>query len=231
MKSSNKKKKIPNLNEIPLIRGLPKELFAQIKSNAKINNYKKGDIISYEGKMCGRILFVRSGRIKISCAAPNGKEQILEVLGPGDTCACNTGQAAWQCSSSSQALTDCSVWILPRRYFMQYIHSNSKFAHSLNEVFAERLRKLSSLIRDVSLDGPQKRLAKFLVDMAQSDSSRQEDGLTYLDFTHEEISQRLGFVRETVTRHLQQFKRRGLIDIKPRRLIIFDEVGLKNICS
>lgn len=219
-----------DLNDIPLLRNLPKKQLDKLKELVREKSFKKGDILSYEGNMCGRILLVRSGRIKISRTALNGREQILEVLGPGNTCACNTGESIWQCSSSAQAMTNCSVWILPRKYFAQFVDSNSQLSRALNQHFAERLRKLSSLIHDVALDAPQSRLAKFLVNMHNSnESAKHEDGTVYLKFTHEEISQRLGLVRETITRHLQQLKRRKLIDIKARRIVILDEPGLKKL--
>lgn len=219
-----------DLNDIPLLRNLPKKQLDKLKEHVREKTFRKGDILSYEGNMCGRILLVRSGRIKISRTASNGREQILEVLGPGDTCVCNTGENVWQCSSSAQAMTNCNVWVLPRKYFAQLVDSDSQLSRSLNQLFAERLRKLSSLVHDVALDAPQNRLAKFLVNMLNSNEcAKHEDGTTYLKFTHEEISQRLGLVRETVTRHLQQLKRKKLIDIRARRIVILDEPGLKKL--
>ena len=171
-----------------------------------------------------------SGQVKIFRSSSLGKEQILEVLNPGDTCACNPGTENWSCSSSAQALTPCRVWFLSRREYTQLVKTNHKLSHHLSRIFAERLCRFCSLIEDISVDDPDKKLAKFILDMCESQTSTStEDGYLCLLFTHEDISQRLGLVRETVTRHLSKLKRLHLIDTKPSRILVLNKAGLQKI--
>jgi len=150
------------LNDISLFRDLLTEERNAIGQCLREETFKKGEILFSEGAFCERILIVQSGRVKIFRLSSSGREQILEALVPGDTCACNPGQAHWSCSSSAQALTDCTVWTLSRFNYVQMIKSNSRMAHTLNRIFAERLCRFSSLIETVSVDDPQKRLIKFI---------------------------------------------------------------------
>ncbi len=220
------------LSRVPLFRGFNSSQLDLIQDSIREKSYQKGDILFFDGKPCEQIVIIRSGRVKVFRTASSGREQILEVLNPGDTCACNPGVAVWCCSSSSQALTDCSVWILPREKYSQMVRSNSQLAHSLNELFANRLRKFSSLIEEVSLDDPKRRLVKFILDVSAPNSNSTGNAKSLdLPFTHEEIAQRLGLVRETVSRHLQQLKRSKLIDLKARKIVILDKLGLKKIIS
>lgn len=220
------------LSRVPLFRGLNIAQLNTIQKSIREKYFQKDEILFLDGKPCEQIVIIRSGRVKVFRAVPTGREQILEVLNPGDTCACNLGVATWCCSSTSQALTDCSVWLLPREKYRQMININSQLAYSLNDIFANRLLKFGSLIEKVSLDDPKRRLVKFILDLSVLDANTtKRDTSAQVIYTHDEIAQHLGLVRETVSRHLQQLKRAKLIDCRARRIIILDQQGLKDMLS
>ncbi len=221
-----------SLSQVPLFRGLNAFELKMIQGVIREKFFEKGDILLFDGKPCDQIVIVRSGRIKVFRTAATGREQILEILNPGDTCACNPGAAAWCCSSNSQALTDCGVWIFPRDKYNQMVKSNPQLSQSLNKIFAARLQKFSSLIEEVSLDDPKRRLVKLILDSLTMENNfvKRED-ISEILLTHEEIAQRLGLVRETITRHLQQLKRADLIDLQPRRIVVRDRQGLQALVT
>ncbi len=165
-------------------------------------------MLTFEGKACERIFIVQSGRVKVFRTASSGREQILEILNPGESCACNPGTNAWSCSTAAQALTTCSVWFLSRDDYVRLVKTNSNLTHTLNRLFAERLCRFSNLIEEVSLNDAKKRLVKFLLDMLNETPSDEENPDTlFISFTREEIAQRIGSARETVARYLHDLKR------------------------
>ena len=203
-----------------------------LKKVLKEKKFRKGEMLFGESQSCENIIIVKSGRVKIFRLSSAGQEQILEVLLPGDTCACNPGNPAWACSSSAQALSDCSVWTLARGHYVQMVKSNSHLMQSLTAIFAKRLCKFCSLIEQVSLDSPQQRVVKFLLDMLNSEECNSvQEFCIYLPFTHEEIASRLGLARETVTRQLAKLKKSKLIQINARQITIRDLKGLKEILA
>jgi CRP/FNR family transcriptional regulator len=225
--NSARNNKASQLKDISLFRDLSINDRNTVAQCLREANFKKGDILFSEGMTCERIFIVQSGRVKIFRLSSAGREQILEVFGPGDTCACNPGAAHWSCSSSAQALTNCRVWILSRRQYVQMVQSNSRMAHTLNRIFAERLCRFSSLIEKVSLDDPRQRLIKFILETANhQECQRSKENCTYLTMTQEEIAQRLGVTRVTVARHLQQLKELKLISYQAHSITILDNEGL-----
>ena len=162
----------------------------------------------------------------------SGREQILEMLGPGDTCACNPGSAEWFCNATAQAVTPAKVWLLSRDQYVRMVQNNSRVSQVLNRIFAEKLRCYSSLIEEVSLKDTQKRLVKFILDMLAHKAKtllKVKKDVLFIPFTREELAQRLGAARETVARHLHQLKRAKLIDIKPHQIIILNQQGLEKL--
>jgi CRP/FNR family transcriptional regulator len=225
-------KKVPktdttSLKTIPLFQELsPAELNA-LRPHLKENFFDKGDMLFSEGDSCRRIMIVLSGRVKIFRTSASGREQILEVLESGDTCACHPGAAAWSCSSSAEALASSRILFLSREGYDRLVRTSHKATQKLNRIFAERLCRFSSLLEGVALDDPRRRIVKFILGMVKSHNGQPPAPV--LSLTHEEIAMRIGLVRETVTRHLQQLKGNGLIDIQPRRIVVLDPEGLRKL--
>ncbi|MBI4431938.1 MAG: Crp/Fnr family transcriptional regulator [Candidatus Omnitrophica bacterium] len=211
------------IEQIPFFQGLSEKELSAVKTCLREKSFKKGQSLFMEGAACERVFFVRSGRVKLFRTSPSGREQILETLGPGDTCACNPGSRRWQCASSAEAADPSTVWFLSRENYIRLVDENTKLAHSLNRLFAERLRCFSELIEEIALKDSRKRLIKFLLDLA-SDSIE-------VSFTREELAHRLGMARETVARQLSDLKRKKLIDIKSRQIIIKNKESLKKLLS
>lgn len=187
-------------------------------------SYTKGQFLHFSGDECQNITIVRLGQIKVFRTALSGREVIIEILEPGDTCACNPGSLTWQCSSSAQALSDCNVWVLGRTHYVRLVQNNLNISRALNQVFAKKMRQLCSFMEDISLNNSKKKLIKFLIDMhEQTCVQGQKTYIFELPFTREEIAHRIGTTRETVTRHLSQLKRQKMIDVRSKH------IGIKKI--
>jgi len=76
-----------NLNTISgahLFKGLPENQLREIEGIAVGKHFKKGDIIFSEGDDGNGFFLVATGLVKIFKSSPEGKEQILHILGPGE---------------------------------------------------------------------------------------------------------------------------------------------------
>ncbi|MBI4971032.1 MAG: Crp/Fnr family transcriptional regulator [Candidatus Omnitrophica bacterium] len=218
------------LKDIPLFHGLSESELAVVRLCLKEKTFQKGELLFNEGKSCERVFIVQQGRVKLYRIASSGREQILETLGPGDTCACNPGAQVWCCTTTAEAVTPCKVWFLSREDYVKMVQTNSKVSQALNRLFADRLKAFSSLIEEVSLKDVKKRLIKFLLEMHAERKRKYGQGdAMFIPFTREEIAQRIGSARETVVRYLMQLKRCKLIDLKPHQIIICDQHGLEKL--
>lgn len=217
------------LSDVKLFKALSKSELVALNKFLIEKNFAKGEVVFSAGDECKHILIVRSGRVKLSRISAVGKEQILEILEEGHTCACNP-TAKWKCASTMQALTDCAVWFLPSSQYERLLKTNHKLLEGLTNVFTDRLCHFCSLVEDISITQPDKRLIKFILDVYEEHSKPCADGNgRYIAVTHEEISLRLALVRETITRHLNKLKRLDLIDLKPQQIIVLDEGRLRQI--
>jgi CRP/FNR family transcriptional regulator len=216
-----------SLKQIPLFQGLSEEALSEIQSCLREASFGKGEALFREGTPCERIFIVREGRVKLCRVSSEGKEQILQRLGPGDTCACHPGSSDWACLATAEALTPCTVWLLSRNDFARMLGKHPQLAQALNRLLAERLRCFGALATEISLKSVKARLVKFLLAMLAS--NKEKGNVLFIPFTRQEMAQSIGASRETVTRHLHNLKRQKLIDIKPYQIIIRDKEGLENL--
>lgn len=215
------------IKDIPFFHELSKVELKALSTCLIEKSFDKGQVIHNEGTDCTVLFFVKAGRVKVYRSSSEGREQIFEVLKPGDTCACNPGEISWHCGSTAEALEDCILWFLPREKYLRMIQENSKVMHSLNALFAKRLQCFSNIIEEVTLKDTKKRLIKFLLDMLDHRNSPQKGNVLFIESTREEIAQRLGTARETIARHISDLKRKKLIDVKPYQIIILNKEGLQ----
>ncbi len=218
------------LQDVPFFHDLTPALLAAVQSCLIEKSFGKGEVIHAEGNDCTRLFFVQAGRIKIYRTSSSGKEQIFEILGPGDTCACNPGNLSWFCTSTAEAVTPSKVWFLSRENYVRMVRENSTLMHALNDLFAKRLQCFGNIIEAVSLKDTKKRLVKFLLDMLnEKKRGSLNRNILFINATREEISHRLGTARETVARHISELKRKKLIDVKPYQIIIRDKEALEKL--
>ena len=218
------------ITDVPFFQGLSEKELSAIKDCLKEKSFEKGETLFYEGKDCEKVFFVKSGRVKLYRVSPQGREQILETLEPGDSCACNPGTVKWHCSSTAEALTPCTAWFLSRDHYVKLLQSNSSLAHSLNRLFAERLQCFSALIEEVSLKDSKKRLITFLLNLL-SEGDKTKTGTVLIPFGREELAQRLGTSRETLARQLTQLERMKLLDVENKQIFIRNKEGLEKLLN
>ena len=114
------------LEEVVFFRELSEEDLSSVKECLAEKTFAKDELLFVEGNACAATFFVKSGWIKIYRTSPSGTAQIVEILGPGETCTCNPGARNWTCALTGQALTRCTVWFLAKEDYVRLIHTNSK---------------------------------------------------------------------------------------------------------
>jgi len=220
---------IQSINQIGLFKELPRKDLAKIEAVLKEKSFQKGELVFLEGRTCERVYFVKEGRVKVFRMDFSGREQILQILEPGDTCACHPSTGPFRCSASSQALTNVSVWYFTVSDYTELLEKNPALNRRLASLLAERLKCFSSLIEEVSLKDVRKRLVKFLIDQARTNQNGSDSCTVLLPFTREEMAQRLGAARETISRQLAELCEEKYIDLRPRQIIIHRLSDLKQL--
>jgi len=209
------------LKSIHFFNGLSPQTMDEIAACAVTVNQSAGGIVQIEGEECNRVCFVVRGAVRVYRSAPNGREQILQTLGPGmqfNTIPVITGKRNNKASVS--ALTDVTLLCIPAKDFQRMMNTRSDFAAAVAADLARRLDNMTGLVEDLSLRSVRGRLARFLLEQA-------DKGELSTHWTQDEIAAKLGTVRDVIGRTLRSFLDKGLIRREGSRLLLVDRAGLE----
>ena len=73
------------LKRCPLFSGLEDREIAEIQAISASKRYPKGTVIFSEDEEAKGFFVLISGRVKVFKLSPEGKEQILHIISPGET--------------------------------------------------------------------------------------------------------------------------------------------------
>jgi len=94
-------------------------------------------------------------------------------------------------------------------------------AAALIRILTARLRKANHQISTLALLDVYGRVARVMLDMAKEEGKRLKDGrIAFRRATHQEIANRIGTTRETVTRMLKDLERHSLIRVEGKEIVL-----------
>jgi CRP/FNR family transcriptional regulator len=217
------------LRRVPYFAGLPHDLLTALASVAVEREFARGQVIFLEGEPCTGLHVVAAGEVKVFKLSPQGREQILNRLGPGGTfneVAVLDGGAN---PASAAAITDASVCVIARSEIRRLAEAHPALAWRLIEGLARRARHLVSMIEDLSLRSVKSRLARLLLAEARKATAGEIDRGQMV--TQAEMAARLGTVREMIGRALRELADEGLIQFDRHRIVIVDQAGLEAVAE
>lgn len=189
--------------------------------------YQSGAVIFHEGDRGEAVWWVRRGRVKVFRTAADGREQIMQVWGPGSPFGLVVLLDSGPYPATAQAVEDCTVLMLPVAAVEALEEHLPGLRGLLTGEAGRRLRRIQERTHNLSVRGVAGNIARLLLDMA--DSGRQtEDGLLVAaGLTHQDLGSMVGATRETVTRVLGDFRRDGAIASTRSGIVITDRDKLE----
>ncbi|HEY7466820.1 MAG TPA: Crp/Fnr family transcriptional regulator, partial [Dehalococcoidia bacterium] len=123
-------------------------------------------------------------------------------------------------SASAIAAEESELLSLSRADF-QGVATKRSITGALIKVLTARLRRANHQISTLALLDVYGRVARVILDMAREEGRRLKDGrIAFRRATHQEIANRIGTTRETVTRMLKDLERQGLIQVDSKEIVV-----------
>lgn len=213
------------LRRVPYFAGLPEPVLAALAAACVERRFSRGQVIFLEGEACAGLHVVGSGEVKIFKLSPQGREQILHRVGPGDTFNDVAVLDGGPNPASAAAITDASLWVITRSEMQRLAQAHPALAWALIESIARRARHLVAMVEDLSLRSVKSRLARLLLNEAERASRTDELDRSQM-VTQSEMAARLGTVREMIGRALRELADEGLIEFDRHRIVILNREAL-----
>ncbi len=220
---------IHQLAAVPLFEGLPRAQLEELAMIVVGQQVRRGQIVFAEGDPGSGFYVLLSGRAKIFKLSPDGKEQILHIISPGEPFGEVAVFAGERFPASAAAIEDGYALFFPRMAFLEMIGNNPSLGLNMMALLARRLRKFASLIEALSLKEVPGRLAEYFLSLEGRDDKR---GWLTLDISKNQLAGLLGTIPETLSRILARMVKEGLIETGGQRQIrILNREGLRALAE
>ncbi|MDD5940566.1 MAG: Crp/Fnr family transcriptional regulator [Lachnospiraceae bacterium] len=212
------------ISGIRLFRDLPMKIQGQLIERAVHTQHARGSYLVSNGDEIRSALIIRKGKVKISRTEATGDEHILDVL--------HDGQAVWHGIFLEDhtyhydviCLTDVKLCEIPRQELLAVFKENPQVTMNLIGMLSTELDEAEEKVLILSIREPGKRVAEFLLYRDRRCLGGE------ISLKLEDIAASVNLRVETVSRHIAEFVREGLIERTGRgRLRVKDRDGLLGI--
>ena len=204
----------------PLFAGLDQPALDDAARCVRRRAMRRNEQILLEGDPAHSAYFVAQGRVLVYRLAASGRELVLADASAGGAFNLVPAVDGRPAPSGVVARSDGALYVISREDFTRLLFKYPAFAQGVLVDFAGRLRQLAGLVADLALRTVAERLARLLLQMAAG-------ALPAERFTQQELANRLGTVREVISRTLRDFENDGLIVFDRHRIVIADRKRLE----
>ena len=210
------------LHSIPLFSGVEEETLEKIVRTSRIRKMQRGELLFNQTDLAEAVYIVRSGCIALFLATPDGKELVINEMGPGD-CFGELSLITNQPRSTSAVARESSLIInIPADQFMGILTSKPELMQRVLELTAQRLRMSSERESALAFFDSAARVARVLLLL-----EHEEGGEGVITVTQEVLAQHAGLARPTVTKVLSQWRSAGWVETERTKIIVLDREALQ----
>ncbi len=222
------------LKNVPIFSELDDDTLIKLSQLGTLKSFDKDSIILSE-QDAGSALFVMvSGKVKVARVSNDdkNKEVILTLLNPSDffgEMALLDGLAR---SATVTSIEDSKVFIIQRNDFLNLIQEHPEVSIALLQELTQRLRAAGMKIKALSLKDAEGKVATVLLQLAD-DMGRIKQGVVEIEklpYQHE-LANMAGTSRETISRTLHSFAKKGLVELEGTKLRIISYEKFKDLYS
>ncbi|MGB3619774.1 Crp/Fnr family transcriptional regulator [Ketobacter sp. MCCC 1A13808] len=210
-----------DLSHISIFEGLPEAEMSALQELCITRTYPKNTVIINEGDQANAMFICSTGKVKVYVSDENGREFVLNSMGPGEY----FGELSLlddETRSASVITTDKSTFsILYKEDFSKVVLNHPGIALVLLRNLANRIRKLTDNVKTLALQDVYGRIRKTLLDLCI-----EKNGETIIEekLTQQDIANRIGSSREMVARILKDLATGGYIEIERKQFRILKKL-------
>jgi len=212
----------------PLLRELSDQDAETFRPHTHVVVLPRGERLFDEGDLGDCLYLVISGKVKLTRTAPDGRESLVSVHGPGDM----FGELAMfdptYRTSTAIAITDARLAQIAHDDLRKVLATRPPVALLLLKALAQRLRRVTEANTNLIFTDVPGRVAKALLELADKFGTPTDEGIQVNhDLTQEELAQLVGASRETVNKALADFAARGWLQLAAKSVLLIDQDRLR----
>jgi CRP-like cAMP-binding protein len=218
------------LSSIPIFSELPDEALEKIEKTGSRKSFKKNDVILMEEESGTALFVIVTGKVKVARSSNDGREVILTILTDKDFFGEMAILDGLTRSATVIATEETELFMLQRNDFMNLLHEHPEISIVLLQELTRRLRAADMKIKALSLKDAEGKVASVLLQLAD-EVGKIKQGKVEIDKLplQQDLANMAGTSRETISRTLHSFAKKGLIELDGSKLRILDYEKFKGM--
>ncbi|HET8539598.1 MAG TPA: Crp/Fnr family transcriptional regulator [Anaeromyxobacter sp.] len=210
------------LRSVSIFADLDPASVAALERLADLREYPAGAVVVSQEDRGDALFVLVQGKVKVVLYGDSGREIILSIFkAPGDFFGEMSLLDDQPRSATVIADAPSRLLVLSRRDFQEHIGRHPRTALRVLQELSRRLRRADSVIGNLALLDVYGRLAGKLRELAATEGEETPEGVLVRQRpTQAEIAATIGTSRETVSRALSEFSRRGWLAMSGKRLLL-----------
>lgn len=204
---------------------LAPDIKAKLLAESRVATVPKDTVIFGPGTAPENLLLLLEGTVRVQQTSESGREVFLYRVTAGESCVLTTAclLAYEDYSAEGIAETDLRAVLVPRSTFDALIAGSPEFRRFVFTAYSHRITDLFHIIEEVAFRRIDVRLAQKLLALVGADGTLQA--------THATLATELGSVREVVSRQLQEFQRKGWVELGRGTIRITAPAALRRLAE
>jgi len=218
------------IQDISLFAGVSSEKLNMLAAQATYKKFKPGELIIGEADPIRSFYVVVSGQLKLYRSSAEGKEQTLQLLGPGDPFGLCTAFATDSFPASAMALEESSVLLIPGTVMEEVARQEPALLLNIIQILSQRLKDSMTLIESLALKEIPGRLASFLRHESLRNTAAAKTTVE-LTLSQRELAKILGATPEALSRSLRKMANDGILSTAGRTITILNHKALEQLAE
>ncbi len=186
-----------------------------------VRSYDAGETVCEADEMARSLFLVASGKVQLYRTTRDGRRFVIATLGQGAMFGEESLLGGQGPDTRAVALEPCTIWEMPSQRALEISSTNPLFSFGLMQAMGQRVMEAENRLEQMAYGTISGRLAALLLELGRDSPDH------VIHVTHQELADMLGTWRETISKTLQDFRRRGLIASGRRQLTLLDIEGLQ----
>ena len=197
---------------------------------AQTRRLAAGESLLEQGAQGDSMMIVLSGTLKACLRTAEGREVVLDYLGPGSVIGEMAVFVEKPRAADVVAIEPATVIVMQRRFVIAYLEKAPAVAMRIIQAMCGKLRRANLRLEDGAGTATPARLARALLRLLSDHGiARTDDAAPGLRISQEELGNYVGLARENVNRHLRRWAESGIVRISRGEIAVLDTDALEAV--
>ena len=212
--------KFLDIREFNLLSGVSEQEMTRVISTTRLAGFARGDFIYLAGDPASKIYFVKEGRVRVTALTEDGREVLLDIIGPGETFGEIGILQGPTRTNSAQALESSLLYEMFRADFEELLNRHPRVCLHMAKCMGLRLKRYEGRVVNLIGMDVYARVKEVLTDLVCTTQTAGVRKPAKISLTQQDIANLVGASLQETARVLRELERVNVVELKYRAIIV-----------